>query len=978
MPPYSHTRSKRGKSSRRSNTHFPALETHPASPQSSPQHQTTVSHSQGTTQISHSGAKQFGDDIFDDDLSLLNLSSSVSKYRRQSGESPAGKCPSSPPSKQAPASTWNFNIADSENDDEPIPVELTQRNSQLPDTVPLPATEERDIDVSGDKHSRVDLSETASTGWRSSSARSSAAADINWDFGNFQSTPGNSTHHKNIPSSGPRENTGLGHIQSSRSISERRVAPFKSRRESSLDELPSLGNIEADAALLHTSTQTQNSRFALSRMDLESEKDFVASPPKASTAEHPITLVSRVLEAPVEGNGHLSGQPSETSPYDFGPESPVPKLIKPGAKPTEVLVASSNSGSGKKRKQIAREPINLNFPTPIVGEDPPSRERSTRAHRATNKAMEKPSPGHSVEGPVTAKSATSAPISENKRPRPAIPRMAETTISIPKKHQTRAAARKARAATKRQLSSSSSPNFDKDEQLAAHDNPVVQPLRAPARERSSAPLAPTNDALKSPGEQQGDPPACEDGKGDPQTPSSVMNPAKMLHEAAPSELEHATQGFGGASGGMYSAAPSQPKTRMIKDSQNDSQDQIRAHLAEEIHARTRIMIPCDTSSDPSEIGDLQRPPPEPATDRTQVSHQSDPSPSQFRVTGLDLASEPRLAKDALVVVDPECKETSRSEVVEVWHQMPKGRNPAKEDANCVSQRQESNENVDVVESTTDVEAKTYKNLALSSKFPSNFRLVPIQSHGRRQEAPRPEVKDKSESPDNNTIQRHSGKHSLPDEASVSRKKGRYGVQARPRTRGMSISVSRAGSPRLLGGEGQERAATDNRLDSPSLKSIESKDHLDSGIRHGLGQDAGRSLSWGRPVVQRNGQSAYGACAPGHEAIEETTLVDSSRGDPNSGRLVSSHSRSQTANVKNKIYSQISATRPARDSPTSKAVEVPKPPSPLQTHQADIAVHLHGVVDVSYTVYLVNIGDANLNRAYYSALDALRKDHCKCD
>ena len=965
MAPYSHTRSKRGKSLRRSTTHFPALETHPASPQSIPQPQTTSSHSRETTQISHLGADPFGDDIFDDDLSLLKHSASVKTDRGQSGKSPSGKCHSSPQIKQAPASTWNFNIADSDNDDEPIPVELTQINSRLPDTVPLPATEERDIDLSGEKHSRVDLSETASTGWRSPSVRSHAATDIKWDFGNIQSTPGNSTHQKNTPSRGSRDNARLEQIQSSRSVTEQRVAPFKDTREPLDDELPSLGNTEVDAALFNTSARVHNLDCAPPRMDLESEKDFVASPPETSTAEHPITLGNGVSKT-VVGNGQLSEQASEISPYDIGPESPVPKLIKPGAKLTEMPVVSSSNGSGRKRKQIAREPINLNSPTFVVGEDPPSEKRSHTAHRATAKAMEEPLPGLNYEGPVAAKPTTPAPVSKEKRPRPAIPHMEETAITIPKKHQTRAAARKARAATKRQLSSSSSPNSEDDEQLDFHHNHIVHPINDPAGERSAATSTPMNNARESPGELHGSPSAREDGKDNPQTPNGVMKPAKMLHKTAQSDIEHSTQGFGGASGGMYTAAPSQPKTCMIKDSQNDSQDQMQAHLAEEKHARTTIMIPSDTSSDPSEIGDLPHPP----LVLTQISQQSDPSPSQFRVTKLDPVPKLALANDGLVLAGPVCKETPHSEVVEVPNQMPKERKPAKVDVKYVSQRK-------VVESTTNVEAKIYKGLALNSRVPSDITLVPIQSHGKLQEAVLPDVKDKSESSDNNTIQRHLGKDPHPDEASISRKKRQHGAQARIRTRGKSISVSRAGSPRRLAGEGQEHPATDNCLDSPSLTAVESKDQLYSGIRHGLGQDAGHRLSWGRPVVQRVGQSAYAACAPCHKSNEETTLFDSGRGEPGSGRLVSGRSRSHTANVKDKIYSQISATRPEGDSPASETAEVPKTPSSLQKHQADIAVHLHGVVDVSYTVYPVKLGDADLSRAYYPALDAIRKGYWKC-
>lgn len=249
-----------------------------------------------------------------DDEALLELGDCLAMSKSGSNSHP-----SSPADAPTPHSIWDFDSISLFNSSSP-----NSGTGKLPDTLPIPDSLPAGRDGFPAER-RVDLSETASTGRRSSPYDNHT--DINWDFA---TTPGGATSHIDDDlAATPGGNFGM--VQAEVELARPRAATLSEglRRSNALDEIA-----DSFEGIQHGPSASAR----LGSLDISSE-ELVSSPPpdpaKASNVESVTNSAQSHHRVPKHGVVETSEAPEESS----------------------AVMTVLNQEPGQKRRQRAKSPF---------------------------------------------------------------------------------------------------------------------------------------------------------------------------------------------------------------------------------------------------------------------------------------------------------------------------------------------------------------------------------------------------------------------------------------------------------------------------------------------------------------------------------------------------------------------------------------------------------------------------------------------
>lgn len=358
-------------------SHFGELDTTP-----------TSRHLQSTKQKanSRSPSDEFDQDLGDEDMLQLDAMAAVCSGNQTQPWSEEGSQThrSSPAIGQTPKDIWDFGNQ-IENDGSSLPPLSSPKSGldNLPDTVPIPPGFSPDTQQPvADARSRFDLSETASTMRRSSPFGLEPARNTIWDLlgdspdREFPDDHGHGPTTESISPTNNAKDTTPTKQSPHESIRKEFLHPDAVREiRGSFDSLLVIVSpvIDLEGALEGTDGQ------ACRRLDFESEKDFVASPPKSAGL-------------PIANSNDESLSGSQTQPCGAvkvpgAHASPQMSTPSPPTKPQQ---------RGKKRKQRAKTPIQFDENTQVVEGKTQVKRKAPRIDAATatlDKSLpSKPSP----------------------------------------------------------------------------------------------------------------------------------------------------------------------------------------------------------------------------------------------------------------------------------------------------------------------------------------------------------------------------------------------------------------------------------------------------------------------------------------------------------------------------------------------------------------------------------------------------------
>lgn len=399
-------------------THFPELDTTPTSNhfQSSeeavinaslakPKSQKGDSSSKAHVPRSSGRSEQFGSSLDDQDLmsldSLLGLDGAHNQTTGLALSEVASTRRSSPVNSPTPNDLWQF---EAEAEAESIPAISSPRSGfdLLPDTVPIPSQgmPRSPQCIPMKPSSRVDFSETASTGQRSSPFNEEAAA-LDWEL----QTPG-----RHFESMALEHNDDTDHGQYEMPGSS---SPIHLPTEELYDATPQKEILQDKSAGSNTLPDKEypdtlrflqlsefpdfeplpGERRRQSRLDFESEKDFVPSPPKTVKDEDTQTGIQEAAKT------RQKTKNSRTAAIKTAKNQSIANLPPPSVTQSENL-------RGKKRKQQPKSPVKFDESTQEVKEGLDSKRKHPSARMPIVSALKNSSQPSS--SPVAVPSAVPA------------------------------------------------------------------------------------------------------------------------------------------------------------------------------------------------------------------------------------------------------------------------------------------------------------------------------------------------------------------------------------------------------------------------------------------------------------------------------------------------------------------------------------------------------------------------------------------
>ena len=323
---------------------------------------------------------------------------------------------SSPMNVTTPNPHWDFSPEDPEDNDSVPPISSPRSGTdRLPDTVPIPATQELESepDEAAQPHGRVDFSDTATTARRSSPFGIDHPVETAWELG---TTPGKSTtHHEeendeetSTPAKGvhssPHLNIDHGYnavpANESSRVNEPRKAP-------GMDLTPEIGDsFETPSIMLPPAPHLDAS--SLQKGLGPSSRDQLPAP--TTTATEP------------QGGRNTFQQERKASkkkPLEDESVWEIPDSIPDSS---QIVGQNSASGSavqrGKKRKQRAKSPVKFDEATQKVQKAVMSTKRSRPVRMPIVTALEAsvtPSPTTASPAVVPAKRKSRQPLRNQRK-----------------------------------------------------------------------------------------------------------------------------------------------------------------------------------------------------------------------------------------------------------------------------------------------------------------------------------------------------------------------------------------------------------------------------------------------------------------------------------------------------------------------------------------------------------------------------------
>ena len=366
----------------------------------------------------HGLSDKFDKDLSGDDTFQLNAMATLPDGTQDVPWSePASQTHrSSPAVGQTPKDIWDFGNG-IDNDSSSLPPLSSPKSGldNLPDTVPIPPGPSPDTHQPlADTRSRFDLSETASTMRRSSPFGVEAARSTIWDLLGDSPDRGFSDDHCQGPTTEsilPTNNAGdtTPTKQSPHHSTAQNVLHLDSLQEIR-DSFDSPLVMESPVIDLQGALEQADAQ-ACRRLDFESEKDFVPSPPEATEPPPSHGNGANSFDSPAQSCGTIEASDAHDSPQKSTNSPPV----KP-------------QNRGKKRKQRAKPPIQFDENTRVVEKKPQVRRKAPRINVATatldkEDLLPKPSPAIPAKRAATKNSSqpkkkrkTNAPKQSPKEP----------------------------------------------------------------------------------------------------------------------------------------------------------------------------------------------------------------------------------------------------------------------------------------------------------------------------------------------------------------------------------------------------------------------------------------------------------------------------------------------------------------------------------------------------------------------------------
>lgn len=353
---------------------------------------------------------EFENSLGDDMLQLDTMTTPPDGDQTQPYSEPRsqGRC-SSPTVGDTPKDIWEFGAGIDDGSSLPPFSSPKYGLDKLPDTVPIPPEHNPDTQhpVATDSRSRLDLSETASTMRRSSPFELEAAGSTIWDL--LGDTPGKqpsddgfqdrrqqntmkSCPQPEAPFTLPTDNTHettLTKQSSNHSITQN--TPYLDAVREIRDSFEDSLVMESPAVDLQGALE-QSDDEARRRLDFESEKDFVDSPPRSTES--------------------VAAHNEASSDYPAASSCDTPDVSDTHA--SHLISTPQTQQRGKKRKQRAKTPIQFDENTQVVEEESQVKRKAPRIAAATTTTK---APASTVPATISAKRAAAKRTSRPKKKR---------------------------------------------------------------------------------------------------------------------------------------------------------------------------------------------------------------------------------------------------------------------------------------------------------------------------------------------------------------------------------------------------------------------------------------------------------------------------------------------------------------------------------------------------------------------------------